>query len=104
MELTKKELMKKLKALGKMDKQTRNDIVCSLIGHSRIQSMCFGYYYCGRCGTQVGDGLASVYPEAEEVVIIDHKCIVCKKNYKKCTWRDKLYVIDPFKKSKELEK
>lgn len=72
-------------------------IVCVLIGHSNIQSSFMGYFYCGRCGDQVGDTLGSIYPNAKHVVIIDHKCSVCEVNYKKCTWKDKLFTPDPFK-------
>ena len=95
--MTKKELMEKLKAIGKISKQQRNDIVCSLIGHSNIQSTFWDYYYCGRCGAQLGDQLASIY-NTNEVVIINHNCKILKKNYKKCSWKDKLYVTNPFKK------
>ena len=96
--MTKKELMSKLKILGKMDRQTRNNVVCSLIGHSMIQSVCFGYFYCGRCDDQVGDSLASVYPAAKQAVIIGHDCETCRVNFKALTWKDKLYAPDPFKK------
>lgn len=96
--MTKKELMQKLKALGNLDKSTRNSIVCVLIGHSLIQTTCFGYHYCGRCGDQVGDTLGSVYPGAEEAVIVDHNCKTCRKNYKSLTWKDKIYAPDPFKR------
>jgi len=99
--MTKAELRAKLKALGKMTKAQRNNIVCSLIGHSMIQELCFGYYTCGRCGVQMGDNLGSIYPAAEEVVVIGHNCPKCKTNYKKLTWRDKLYVPDPFKKPRD---
>lgn len=99
-ELTKKELMNKLKILNIQDKKKRNKVVCSLIGHSIISTMCFGYRYCARCGEQVGDNIGSVDYGAESSVIVGHNCKVCRKNYKKCTWRDKLYCPDPFKKEK----
>ncbi len=89
--ITKKELMEKLKALGKISKEQRNSIVCSLIGHSLIQTTFFGYYNCGRCGNQLGDSLASIYPAVEVVVIVGHNCDTRQENYKKLTWRDKLY-------------
>jgi len=98
--MTRKELMEKLKALGPMDKAKRNNVVCSLIGHSRIQETCWGYFHCARCGAQLGDQLGSVY-DATEVVIVDHNCAKCRKNYKKLTWRDKLYVKNPFPKKKK---
>ena len=95
---TKGELLKILKSLPIMNKRHRNERICGLIGHSRIQTACFGYYSCGRCGQQLGDTLGSVYSFANETVIIGHKCPKCKENYKKCTWKDKLYVKNPFKK------
>lgn len=70
-------------------------IICVLIGHSRIQSGCFGYWYCGRCKEQVGDSLGGSY-SAKNIVIIGHACDECRANYKRCTWRDKLLVGNPF--------
>lgn len=93
--LTEKQLMAKLKALGKIDDETRNEVTCALIGHSRIQTACFGYFNCGRCRAQVGDNLAGVY-DASTVVVIGHKCDVCQKNYETTDWRDRLFVPDPF--------
>jgi len=100
--MTKKELMKKLKALDldPKDKETRNEVVCALIGHSRIQDLCFGYYTCARCGEQLGDGLAGMYSGAEKAVVVGHNCDTCRENYKACTWKDKLYTPDPFKEIK----
>lgn len=95
--ITKKELMSKLKVLDIQDKETRNSVVCGLIGHSRIQTACFGYYYCARCGNQLGDTLCSIYPGAEDAVVVGHNCKTCRKNYKTLTWRDKLYCPNPFK-------
>ncbi len=95
--MTKKELLAKLKALGPISEQQRNDIVCSLIGHSRIQTYFFGYYNCARCGAQIGDSLGGCYSGAEKAVIVGHSCPTCRENYKKCTWKDKLFCPDPFK-------
>ena len=100
-QLTKKELMKKVKALGKITKKERNDIVCALIGHSRIIETCWGYVHCGRCGNLIGDMLTSIF-DSKEHVIVGHNCKICRKNYKALTWRDKLYAKDPFKKEKEI--
>lgn len=97
-ELTKKELMEKLKLINPKDKDQRNQLVCTLVGHSRISTTCFGYRYCGRCNDQVGDSLGSVDMGVKEAVIVGHNCKECRKNYKQCTWRDKLYCPDPFKK------
>lgn len=45
-----KELLEKLDLLGITDEEQRKEITCSLIGHSKIQTTFFGYYYCARCG------------------------------------------------------
>lgn len=94
---TKADLMKVMKSIPIKDKAQRNSIVCSLIGHSWICTTFFGYRYCGRCGAQLGDCLGSYDPGAKKCVIIGHKCETCVANYKKCTWKDKLYVKNPFK-------
>lgn len=95
------ELQKKLDLLGLTDDQKIKDIVCSLIGHSKIQTACFGYFYCARCGGQLGDALASTYEDAPNVVIVGHKCDVCEANYSKCTWQDKFMCPNPFEERKE---
>jgi hypothetical protein len=71
-------------------------IVCIFIGHSNIVSNCWGYVSCGRCGTQVGDTLAGSYCNSK-AVIIGHSCDICKANYKKLTWKDKIFCPDPLK-------
>ena len=75
-------------------------ILCEVIGHSRICTRFWGYRNCGRCGDQLGDNLGSVDPGGDEAVIIGHNCDQCRANYKKCTWKDKLFVKDPFKEEK----
>jgi len=89
-----------LAQMGKLTKEQRNKIVCGLVGHSRIQELCFGYYTCGRCDAQVGDSLGSVYLGAETAVVIGHNCTKCRENYKTLTGLDKLYVPNPFKRTK----
>jgi len=84
MKTTKKKLMQKIELLEPESDEQRNRVVCSLIGHSIIQTTFFGYFYCGRCGDQVGDSLGSCY-SAKHVVIVGHKCDVCVKNYNNCT-------------------
>lgn len=91
-----KELMEKLEVLGVTDKEQKKEITCSLIGHSKIQTFCFGYFNCARCGEQTGDNLVGYYPGAEDAVIVGHKCPTCEENYKKLTWRDKVFCPDPF--------
>lgn len=100
--ITKKELLKKLKLLDLKDKKKRNDIVCSLIGHSRISTTCWGYRYCARCEQQVGDNLGSIDFGVKEAVIVGHNCKTCRANYKKLTWKDKLYCPNPFKKNDNI--
>ncbi len=76
-------------------------IFCAVFRHSMIQTTFFGYYYCGRCGEQQGDTLASCYPSAKHAVIIGHNCEQCRANYKRLSWVDKLLVPNPFKELKE---
>ncbi len=99
--MTKKELLKKLKVLEPGSDEQRNQVVCSLIGHSKIQTVCFGYHYCGRCGAQVGDTLGSIYPDADQAVVVGHNCDRCRENFKALTWRDKVFAPDPFKEPTE---
>lgn len=73
-------------------------VTCALLGHSMIQDFCFGYFTCARCDAQLGDSLGGVYPQAKTVVIVGHDCKVCRKNYKKLTWKDKLLAPNPFQK------
>lgn len=70
-------------------------VFCALFGHSRIQTHCWGYWYCGRCGVLVGDSLAGVY-RAEGVVIVGHGCDQCRDNYRRLSWRDKILAPKPF--------
>lgn len=96
---TKKELLKILKKIPIRDNEHRKKIICSLIGHSRICTICWGYRDCGRCGETLGDNLVSIDLGRKYCVVIGHNCNVCRKNYKKCTWKDKYLVPNPFKKS-----
>ena len=93
--MTQDELTAKLDVLGLTDEDQLNKVICSLIGHSRITTYCFGYHYCARCGQQIGDSLASVYMAGGDV-ITGHDCDVCRANFEKCEWNDKLNVRDPF--------
>ena len=76
-------------------------VFCALFRHSEIQDEFFGAFYCGRCGAQVGDQLASIY-NAANIVIIGHKCDKCVENYKKMTFVDKFLVPNPFKENEDL--
>lgn len=90
------EFLAKMKAIGDVTTEQRAHIACSLLGHSRIQKNAFFYFYCARCGDQLGDQLGSAY-DARAVVIVGHDCDTCRTNYKALTWRDKIYAPDPFK-------
>lgn len=96
---TKKELMERLRGMGDLSREQKAEVVCALIGHSRIQTHCLGYYNCARCDQQTGDALGGAYPGAEKAVVVGHNCEVCRDNYKECTWRDKYLAPNPFKDS-----
>lgn len=96
---TEAELLEKLKILDPEDDEQRNSLTCSLIGHSRIQDYFWGEFTCARCGDKVGDSLASIYPDADKVVVVGHDCDVCRSNYSECDWKDKIFTPDPFTKS-----
>ncbi len=95
---TKKELLEVLEKIPMRDEEHKKKIICSLIGCSRISTTCFGYRNCARCGTQLGDNVGSMDYGATEAVVVGHNCKTCRKNYKKCTWKDKFLVENPFKK------
>lgn len=98
---TQEELLEKLNMLEIEDEQQKKEVTCALIGHSRIQTFCFGYFYCARCGEQLGDSLGGYYANAEKVVIVGHKCPICEKNYKELTWKDKIFCPNPFTDEEE---
>jgi hypothetical protein len=103
--MTKKELEEKLAALGKISDEKKRDVVCALIGHSDIITMCFGYVNCARCGAQIGDTLGGSSDISGCVVVGRHRrdkriCRSCKKNFKKMDWKDK-YLL-PKKTETEL--
>lgn len=88
--MNKKELIKKVNALG-LDDARRNSVVCSIIGHSRIITKCFGYVSCARCDEQIGDTLAGCF-DCSKCVIVGHNCPTCDENRRALTWKDTLYV------------
>lgn len=94
-EITEDEFKAKLAALGELTDDQRNKITCSLVGHSRIKTVSFGYWYCSRCEDQVGDSLAGAYNGADDV-IAGHDCTVCRTNASRLTWKDTLFAPDPF--------
>lgn len=94
--MTEQELQAKLEILGPLSDEQRNTIVCSLIGHSLIQTFCFGYYNCARCGEEMGDSLIGSYLNAQNTVIVGHDCDLCRENYGKLGWEHKIFTPDPF--------
>ena len=70
-------------------------LICSIFGHSNIQSNFMGYHDCGRRGEGMRDSLMGLYAN-EKVVIIGHKCKECIANYKKLKWHEKLLTPNPF--------
>ena len=74
-------------------------VICALWGHSNIETICFGYHYCGRCKEQIGDSLAGIY-ENHDAVVVGHNCDICRTNYKKLSWKDKLLAPNPFKEDR----
>ena len=92
------ELKEMLKKIPYKDDEHRNRIVCSLIGHSRISEICMGYRNCARCGALLGDSLGSMDMGRPDAVIVGHNCMDCKANYEECTWKDKVFVKNPFTK------
>src|ERR1019366_5040471 len=81
--------------------EEKRAVVCALVGHSRIVSMCFGYVSCGRCQAQIADRLMGVYSEASSCVVINHSCKTCRTNFNKMGWQDKFLSPNPFTKHNE---
>jgi ribosomal protein L37AE/L43A len=96
-EFTQQEVDSRIQGL---DPDAAKRVVCALIGHSNIQSQWIGYWYCGRCGDQVGDSLGGAYSSAE-IVLIGHNCATCQKNFSKLTWKDTFLAPAPFKAESE---
>jgi hypothetical protein len=65
----------KRKAMEKLKK-----VFCALFRHSNIETVCFGYHSCARCGEQLGDSLAGAY-QNKNVVGVRCDCDECRKNY-----------------------
>lgn len=51
-------------------------IYCVLFGHTYFITHFFGYQYCGRCGTQIGDTLGST--GIGKCIPLTHHRINCK--------------------------
>lgn len=100
---TRDDLVRKLAALGEITEPERNRITCALIGHSRIVTYCFGYVSCARCGDQIGDTLGGM-TDLENSVVVGHACDICRANYEKLGWQDKLFVANPFEGQEGAQK
>lgn len=96
--MTRAEVTNRIKGLSPAQ---RRSVTCSLIGHSRIVTACFGYINCGRCGAQIADKLGGAgYAEAPNCVQVGHNCRDCRKNFRRMDWKDKFLTPNPFKKEK----
>lgn len=93
--VTKRFVLDRVKGLSLIPKRS---MVCALVGHSRIVTLCFGYVSCGRCDAQIGDTLGGSYSLVRDV-IVGHDCPTCRRNAKKLTWRDTLLASDAFPKT-----
>lgn len=65
------------KRIAGLSAEQAKAVVCALVGHSQIQTYCFGYYNCARCGEQVGDSLAGAYV-GTDAVVVGHNCEKCQ--------------------------
>ena len=94
--MTRQEYDAKMAALEPATQEQRKAITCSLLGHSLIVTQCFGYIYCARCGTQLGDQWISGYENAPHAVFVGHNCAQCRCNYAALGWEHKVLCPDPF--------
>lgn len=94
--MTEQEFKDRMAAIAPANDEEAKRIACALLGHSKIQTTFFGYYYCARCGEQVGDSLGSTYSGAETAVIVGHACDVCRANYAALDWKHKVLAPEPF--------
>ena len=77
-------------------------IYCVKHGHAKFITKCFGYVYCGRCGDQLGDTLASTYP-CDSVMVVgckDKSCKVCGPIREKLNKMDKKILQERIKEMK----
>ena len=94
--LTLAQVKKRIKGLGEEQAKV---VVCTLVGHSRIEHSCFGQRTCARCGEITGDVLMG--GARKDVVIIGHDCGVCCELQKPLTWRDTFMAPEPTPPKKE---
>ncbi len=75
------------------DDPARASIVCTLHGHACVETGCFGYWHCDRCGDQVGDSLAGTYQPS---VVRDHgypQCEACNNAWDAADFWGRLGVL-----------
>lgn len=90
-DMTKRQLLTTLKTVPE---ELKTSVVCAMIGHSKIISLCFGYVKCARCDAQI-DQFGSVF-DTTDSVIMRHNCEICQENFKKLGWKDLYLCPDPF--------
>lgn len=72
----------------KLSLEQKAQIYCIKNGHANYVWRFWGYVYCGRCGTQLGDQLASVF-DTRDMIVVGHKCKKCSLLKKKLNPMDK---------------
>jgi hypothetical protein len=76
-------------------------IFCAIFRHSNIESIYFGFHYCGRCGEMVGDSLGGVYKNPKGVFLrckdmrITGHCRTCETNWQNAGFLDKFLTPKP---------
>jgi len=62
-----------------LTKEQKRKIYCVKHGHAKYITKCWGYVYCGRCGEQIGDQLASCFDTTKLLVVGCNKtpCFDC---------------------------
>lgn len=63
-------------------------IYCVKYGHAKYVWTFFGYVHCGRCGSQIGDQLGSVF-DTTDLIMVGHNCKKCNSLKKKLSSLDK---------------
>lgn len=94
-----KEILDILEGLETTDEQERNEKVCELLGHSKIQYLNYGVFTCGRCGEELGKveiGKTSEGYDNTGVVVVGCNCETCEGLYEELGWEDKLFCCNPF--------
>lgn len=71
------------------------EITCVLLGHSRIMNYCFGECSCARCNEVIHDTFEGPV-NVSDCVFMEHDCARCRANYKKLSWKDKIFTPYPF--------